>query len=495
MLAMTGSRAISAPMSKRAAKLRLMMRTRRCTQRSYRTKGRALPRKPSIMRLHSAIHVLLAVAVGISAIRSASAATDATAPATQLATLLAANRFALSMEGDAVRGPGAELLLKNAREAQFVLVGEDHGFAEVPRLTETLYRALARTGTRSLVLEIGPISAGRAERALRAKKPDGLARLNAEYPFALPFLSWREDGELAAAAIGLSSSPTLVGVDQEFILSPRMHFARLAELAPNEASRRLAEDYAQRDRSAYKTILSEHDPAKSLLPLLGEKDFAQLRAVFTRIPGTPAPPGGKEYEKYPAKMTSDALEAEEIITSLESSAEIYRTQQTAPFESNRTRAQLMKRNFMARYGELAAQSKQPRMLFKMGANHAGRGISPTHQFDLGNLASELAESTGSRSYHVLVVAAGGSVNRWLPFMPDTAPKNMPYDAHAEFDSVGAGPLIDNALRGSWTLFDLSALREESEARKAGGAAFEQLIYAYDAVVVIDVAHAAHFYGD
>lgn len=425
------------------------------------------------MRLCRPVVILLAAMAAVSSALSARAeSTISIDPATQLANALAGSRYAMTVQDDALRGPGAERLLADARAAQFVLVGEDHGFVEVPVFTQALYRALAPTGFRTLVLEIGPLSAARAESALRADAR-GLARLDTAYPFALPFLGWREEGALAAAGIRDVAAPALVGVDQEFMLSPRMHFMRLAELAPDKAAQRLAEEYARRDSEAYQAILAKHDPEQALLPRLGDQDFAKLRRAFAGA----------------------APEAREIVNALADSAAIYRTQQTAPYASNRARSWLMKRNFMARYATMAAREKQPRMLFKMGAYHVGRGISPTHQFDIGNLASELAESNGAHSYHVLVIAAGGTVNRWLPFIPDASLKQAAYDAHAELDPLGAGPLIDHALSGSWTLFDLAALRTQPDARKAGGPAFDRLIYAYDAAIVIDAAHAAHSNAD
>ncbi|NCT69081.1 MAG: hypothetical protein GXC76_15745 [Rhodanobacteraceae bacterium] len=404
----------------------------------------------------------------IATLRLACAAPTDDNPAAALAAALEARRQPLQLADGVLQGAGAARLLADARAAQFVLVGEDHGFADVPAFTLALQRALAPA---ALVMEIGPHSAARVERALRAD-PQALARLQATHPFAVPFLCWREYAALAGAAVG-APAPALWGIDQEFVLSPRLHFARLAELAPDADARRLAEDYRRRDAEAYRTLVERRDPGAALLPRLREQDFAALRGAFAGA----------------------APEARALIDALADSAALYRGQSTDPYASNRDRAKLMKRAFMTRYVALAARQPQPRVLFHMGAYHVGRGRSPTDQYDVGNLAAELAESTGARSYHVLVLAAGGRVNRWLPFAPDAALKQADYDAHAELDPLGAGPLLDHALRGSWTLFDLAAMRDEPALRKAGGPAFDRLVFAYDAVVVIDVAQPARFFGD
>lgn len=425
-------------------------------------------------------HLLLCtlIATGITSILSGPAnaeeqskPAESVAPGKLLADALQSSRMSLRLEESELRGPGAARLIADAKSAQFVLLGEDHGFAEVPKFAQALYAALHTTGTRALVMEVGPLSASLAEKAVGSRDCD-LECLNASYPFALPFLSWREEAALVESVLAQPGG-TLIGVDQEFLLSPRMHFAELQKLAPDEKARKLAKSLAERDTQAYAAMIDQHDPGQVLLPKLDAKDFNALRSAFE----------------------SATPQAKRIVDALEASAAIYRSQGTAPYDSNRDRSLLMKRNFMERYRELSAKQPTPRVLFKLGANHMGRGISPIQQFDLGNLASELAESTGSHSYHVLVIAAAGSVNRWLPFIPDPSPKQSPYDAHGEVDSLGAGPFIDNAFKDSWTYFDLAPLRHQPDARKAGGAAFAELAFQYDAVVVINEGHAAHFYGD
>lgn len=413
---------------------------------------------------HPFLASCLAAFVAIASLPVRAADTDPV-----LAAALAAQRSALRFDGEQFDGPGAAHLLAAARTAQFVLVGEDHGFAEVPLFTRALYRALAPEGFRHLVLEIGPLSAARAEGALR-RDAGALARLEKDTPFALPFLGWREDAAMVAAAVaGTAEGRALWGVDQEFILSPRVHFARLVALAPDTRARRLARDYARREDAAYQRMVRQHDPDAALLPRLGDADFAALRQAF----------GGA------------SPEALAIIDLLDSSAAIYRSQRTAPFDSNRERSRFMKQQFMARYREAAAREGTPRALFRMGAYHMGRGLSPTGQFDLGNLASELAESSGGRSYHLLVLAGGGTVNHWFPFSTDPVQKAAPYDAHAEVDGLGAGPFLDQAPAGQWSLFELAPLRRDAAALKAGGRAFADLVHNYDAVLVIDRAHAAH----
>lgn len=424
------------------------------------------------MRMSRRVSVLFAAVLGALSFAGPSFADPGETDV--LSSALEAHRLALEFDGANLRGPGAERLLADARAAQFVLVGEDHGFAETPAFVQALYRDLVNTPDRyrALAIEVGPLSAARVEEALHRDR-NALAQTQALFPFALPFLAWRENAALATSVVREDGGAELWGVDQEFLLSSRMHFMRLADLAPTPDARQMAQDYARRDREAYRTMVEKHDPQSTLLTHLTQADFDGLRKAFTG-----AKPG-----------------ALAIVDALEESARIYRSQESDSNVSNRARALLMKRNFMASYAPLAQRDGKPRVLFQMGAYHLGRGLSPTRQFDLGNLVSELAASRAEHSYHVLVLAAGGEVNHWFPFLPDAAAKKAPYAAAEELETVGAKPLLGKVLPRKWTLFDLVALRDVPGIRKAGGPEFARLLDAYDAVVLMDTAHAAHFLGD
>src|SRR6478735_6149052 len=63
-------------------------------------------------------------------------------PEQALSRLLDANKQTLTISRDGLSGPGAATLLTPARAAQFILVGEDHGFAETPEFVEALRRSL-----------------------------------------------------------------------------------------------------------------------------------------------------------------------------------------------------------------------------------------------------------------------------------------------------------------------------------------------------------------
>jgi hypothetical protein len=144
----------------------------------------------------------------------------------------------------------------------------------------------------------------------------------------------------------------------------------------------------------------------------------------------------------------------------------------------------------ARSASATSYGAPPRALFRLGSHHAGRGLSAINQFDVGNLAAELAASNGSTSLHVLVLGAGGHVNRSLPVLADRALRSAPYAAREELEQIGAVPFIGGANAPGRVVCDLAPLRRTPAARAAGGALFERLVFAYDCVVLVPEAHAA-----
>lgn len=342
---------------------------------------------------------------------------------------LAKQQQALEIRDGRLAGPGAAALLAAAGDAQFVLVGEDHGFAEVPEFAAALLRTLGDAAPRHHVIEVGPHSAARIEKALEDGR-EGLLALNHDYPAALPFLALVEDGDLAAQVA--DGGGDIVGIDQEFVLAPLMHLDGLLADAPDASTRAALEQAIERVAAANKKLIDEHDPAQMPLLALEPIEWRELR------------------DRYPS-----ASAGWQLLEDLAASTDIYLQQNNAPYASNLARSRMMKRQFMAWY---RGAGPRPRALFKFGAYHAGRGHSPVGLYDIGNLAGELAESEGSRSLHILVLMAGGTVNRWLPFLPDQSARAQTYDASETASTLGAADFLPLAQAHAWSIVDTESLR-------------------------------------
>ncbi len=374
---------------------------------------------------------------------------------------LAARQQALALKDGRLVGDGAPGLLQAAAQARFVLIGEDHGFADVPEFAAALVRSLEAEAPGTLVVEVGPHSTRRiADESAQGR--DAFDALNAAYPFAWPFLNQQEDVDLAAAFVARGPQH-LIGIDQEFVLSPLLHLDALLQRATDAQLRGALAAVREKVSETGAAMVREHDPSK--MPLLAPS-VDEWRALRDRYP-------------------QDSADWR-LLEDLAISARIYLDQQTDPYASNHARALLMKREFMVWYRNAGTA---PRALFKLGAFHAGRGRSPVGVHDIGNLASELAESEGGASLHILVLVAGGTVNRWLPFVDDESTRAMPYDAAAAFATLGASDLLPLASAHPLSVIDTAAMRGKAWPKDTP-ATLRELAWHWDRVVLVRDGRAA-----
>src|SRR5215211_7189462 len=81
----------------------------------------------------------------------------------KLGQVFARNNYPIKIEAATLTGPGADLLSREAEAAQFVLIGEPHGIADVPIFSSALFKHIQPKGFNYLAIEIGPITARRIE--------------------------------------------------------------------------------------------------------------------------------------------------------------------------------------------------------------------------------------------------------------------------------------------------------------------------------------------
>ncbi|KWS04876.1 hypothetical protein AZ78_2426 [Lysobacter capsici AZ78] len=412
----------------------------------------------------------LAIALGSTDVRAQ--ATEATEKTEKtFVDAVKARAMPLRIASSGLSGAGAGFLLERAAASQFVLIGEDHGFADTPRFAQGLQASLGDRRLDHLVLEIGYYAARRVEASLCERK-DGLAQLNQAFPFFSPFVNFKEDGALAASFAACDpAAPSLWGIDQEFLLSSQLHLDRLQQLTTNEPQRKQLAVFRREADEAWNAMVAKHDPGSIALVNWTAEDFSRLRGIFNA-------------DRDP--------EAVALIDAMAASSEIYRSQNTGAYASNRARSVMMKSLFMRNYQAARAKQERPRALFKLGAYHAARGLTPTQQFDIGNLASELAESNGERSFHVLVLMNGGEVNRHFPFSADSTDERAAYDAKEELKTLGIEALLAVAPSDDAVVIDLASLRADGP-RMPPGNPINRLIYNYDAVVLVAKGHAASSY--
>jgi hypothetical protein len=118
--------------------------------------------------------------------------------------------------------PGAEIIRAELAKAQFILCGEDHGFADSPIVLRAIAREARPLGFKYQVVEVSPLSTRMIRETLAHDGLPGLHQLVHEVPLGIPFLSLKDDADLASDFLGHDSkgTPYLWGIDQEFIGSP-----------------------------------------------------------------------------------------------------------------------------------------------------------------------------------------------------------------------------------------------------------------------------------
>lgn len=406
------------------------------------------------------------------AVQTPAAPTEANAAL--LAQLKAHSQPLVYREGQ-LTGAGADWLLREANRAQFCLIGEEHGFAENSLGAAALLARLE--GYRYFAAEVGKLTATRLVNAARQRPVhDVLADFNRRYPFSLPFFNWREEGTLLATALAKprGQMPQVWGLDQEFFFSPVYHFERLRELAPNEPARAVVREYAERTQHELARATASHNPSAAFIRTATPADFDRLDAAFGR----------------------QNAEARDILRALRESAEIYQKNARGEiYANNLQRSQLLKRNFMAYYRAALRTDRQPRVFFKFGAAHVMRGRNYVNVYDLGNLVSELAASQGTTSFHLLVLAAGGAHNKYLPFVGNEADKRRPLIPARVYGYGDLQAFVSLAATPGWQVVDLRPLRARISTRDLPTLprGVLDILTGFDAVLLVDEAHPATLY--
>jgi len=402
-------------------------------------------------------------ALGLSAAAAATAqAQEATTPQAQpsladrIAQRAAENRHRLAFDGARFSGPAWELLLAEGQAAQFFCIGEEHGIAENPKLAAQLFAALTPSGYSKACVEISPPMAAELDRASR-DGPDGVRELLSDRRAAVAFFGMREEAEwIAAARAAVREREQVVwGLDYEVGGLGRLIDTLRAKRKP--AAARAAFDAMAAQEAQMHAQFEETRNPQFIYSFAG--DPALVRALRDAWPNPDA-------------------EAGWMLVTLEETLEINRLWVTGqPWASNQRRAELNRANFR-RYW--SAEERKPKIMFKFGAGHMVRGLSPTQVFDIGSQVSETAEAMGAKSFHVLVMpGAEAQIARFDPSAWTSRPAAAgPYEEQA--------PLMSAAYADAMTLIDLRPLRPLVFGRRHEelDADLVRVIHGFDALLVM-----------
>jgi hypothetical protein len=346
--------------------------------------------------------------------------------------------LALEIKDGKIAGAGADVIRNELAKAQFLLWGEEHGFADSPIVLRAIAREAKPLGFKYHIVEVGPLSTRMIRETLSKERLTGLHKIVHEVPLGIPFLSLKHDAELASDFLGADSkgTPFLLGIDQEFIGSPTFHLTRLVELAPNDTAKAAAAKLLNEEKEA----TGKADQKNFLMTRFKDPDFDTLAAQFK----------GQE-------------EAQNIVGELKESAAIYQLWMSGHnYENNARRARLLAKNFLAAYKSTA--EPEPKIVFKMGLEHVALGTTTVNTIDLGTLATSMGRANEKTALRIAFLPSGGKNAAFAPKAgnPVTIQAYESKEVKEFYTSIG----LDTAAlpKDGWTMVPLEPIRQALDTK-------------------------------
>lgn len=375
------------------------------------------------------------------------------------------HQYPLTLTGQQFAGAGWDQLQQSIRKSQFVLVGEDHGMAQIPVFTAAVARVFQPA---VFVAEVDPYVAQDIT-ALAAQPGPPTAYLQ-RYPEALCFANWVEEFELIRTL--RAQRVQLLGLDQVFMMTAGRFYERLA----GQAQGKPAKAYLQQRAAAYQAqgqVFEKEGGSKSSMLVQPQSAIDSLVAITRR--------------EGPA--------VQQMVQDYVTSYQIYQGQIHGT-GGHQERLNLMKRNLLRylRTYQATAARPLPKMLFKFGANHLARGVSVAtfgEFYDVGNLVQNLADAQDQKSLHVMIMGKQGMLASGSNQMNPS--KNVaPYTAA---DNAFMMPFFDQTTGPAWNVVDLRPARRALTSGKLQltSPALQRILLGYDYVVVIPETTVSHIF--
>jgi hypothetical protein len=382
----------------------------------------------------------------------------------ELAARAKESRLRVEFDGRTFSGPGWARIANEGAAAQFFLLGEEHGVAQIPMLARQLLLELKSSGYERLALEISdPVAAELDKAALHGI--EGIRRFIAEFPPGPAFYNMKEEVEFLAATRSRfpKDVPPIWGLDYEVIQDRRL-IARLQANAP-AAARAAVQELDEASAALWKRFAATRNP-QFIFSFAGDaKLITKIRSCWRQ----PDPQSAVILDILQGTLETNALWAK-----------------GKGWESNARRTKLMRGTFVRYWNAEKETGRAPKTLFKFGASHMVRGRDMTEVYDLGDLAAEAATLERSTSFHLFVGPPRSAQH--AKFNPSTMGV-MPVPA--TYFEEGVGFLADVAFPDAFTLLDLCALRPFLGYRtQTFDPRATRVIHGFDAMLVLPNATPA-----
>jgi len=397
--------------------------------------------------------------------------TPAFAQSAPLEKALEQNRYQLVIDQGRLSGPGAQVLQQAIGEAHFLLIGEDHGTAEIPLFVSSLCDVAVPKGFHTMAIETGALATQQLQRWLEQKdgKYTQVAEFEKNYPLSLAFYNMRQEYDMLhhCSADASPAKFKLWGLDQEFVGSPKLILDNILKTNPGAAAAAQVRSLLHKNDEAYAKALQSGNFSDLFIEKVSEKDLEELNRLL---------------------VTQGNAESRELAHELLQTSVIYQLfSKGLGGESNRKRSLAMKERFSRNYVQSAKGGPAPKVILKFGAFHMFKGFNPLLNNDLGNYVTELADGLGLKSIHILVLGVEGT--KLEVEKVSTSEQIAPFDLKSGDYHLGFRPMLNLVLDQGWTLFDLRGLRKDFKSSDVERD-IERLTFGYDFLLLIPRVAAA-----
>ena len=346
---------------------------------------------------------------------------------------------------------------KQLEETQFVLVGEQHGIKAAGEFTNALFNISKPSGYTALCIETDALLAQKIKELATLENPLPTAKaLDKTFPFAIPFYNTKDDYTLFKNVI--ENGGDIWGIDQTFMAQFRLNFDHLIQSTENIELKKKLIPLKEQAMAAYQESISTKNFDNMFWLSYDRNLHDQLLAL------------------------SQNSSEKEVLNQLWKTKEIYGYNNSKKYyKNNNVRGQLMKDNFTRYYKKALLQNKLPKVLFKLGATHATRGLSMTNIYDVSNYVSELAVFNNKKSLHFMVAGIKGNAIIGNPFAENPI---APFD-NAEQLPKELQELLPSFTK-KYTLIHLTPLREYAYGKRYSKE-MKNFIFNFDILVLVEDA--------
>ncbi len=383
----------------------------------------------------------------------------------KFAAKLVESRSQLRIDGGRMTREGGDLLRSVLADAQYVLIGEDHGTSQIPMFTSAVCATLGPQGFHTMAVEAGPMAADIVQQGIgRDDRRQRIAASEKKYPDSIAFFNFEEELDMVTSCAQSAKGETfhLWGLDQELMGSTGVTMARILDTHPKKEASAAAQHILDENNAAAENDAKSGNPGELLMMSAPDEEFTRINELLK-----------KEGNAH----------AQRLMRGLIASRQIYKHNMAAPKNSNRERALLMKQTFMQDYN-VAVKNGRSKVLLKFGDWHLYKGFNPLQNNDIGNFITELADGQVTKALHIIILPVTGTRLRFAgvgrPYTPES------FKMLDDNDYKFMQPFVDDAGSEGWTVFDLRKLRGEA----ISDSNLHRLVLGYDLLVLIPEATAA-----